>query len=794
MTRTTRLFLSSALTASAVLAQSATDHPSGPRITPPVVNVVAPRGISRGTTAELTVEGLNLAQTKAILFSEPGVKGRIVRIKELPDLPDIRLGSNGTPSTIDLGPLPPRNQVTIEVDVSADAPVGPVSFRLQNVLGTSPTGTFLVEPYYGESPDAEPGNDEVAGAFETFLPTILVGNIARPGDVDHFKVKAKAGQQVVFLNQSTLIGSALSPLVAIVAEDGKVLAEYGGDGGASTRSFAHRFEAAGTYYVRVGDALRGGSGNHIYRILAGQFPVTLSTYPLGVLKGQSRTVALRGHGLKQQQITVKGDPMAGSEDRLLTRPASSFAEVALAVGTDPEVEAAGTNTAVAAAQPVALNTTVNGRVPEGKAHYYRVSARKGQKVAVEVLARRLGSELDSVVDVLDAQGKPIEQVVARPIIETFTTLRDHDSAQRGIRLANTNSLAAGDYLLVGGEVMRIEEMPKSPDDDTKFESFMGQRVAYFNTTPEAHANERSVYKVQMLAPGANPTPNGLPLARLTYRNDDGGAAYGKDSLLQFTAPADGDYLVRVADVRGMGGEEYAYRLNVRQPRPDFRLSATVRNPNVPLGGTVPLNVTALRIDGFDGPIEVTLSGLPAGVRATATTIAPGQVTGTLLLSADRAATIEQAIPVRYVGRAKVGEKALERVADPEDKLVLLSLMPAADVTVTTTTKVIELEPGKSAELPVAIARHNGFGGRVPLSLRNLPPRVHVPDIGLNGVLINEDETARSVTIEALPSAEPIEQLIYVTANTETRSSLPTASAAPEPVLLRIKAKAMTAAR
>ena len=104
----------------------------------------------------MTVEGLNLARASAIYFSEPGVTGRILRVKELPDLSDIRLGSNGTPSTIDLGPLPPRNQVTVEVDIAPEAEIGPVSFRLLTPLGTSPEGRFLVEPYYGEAPDQEP--------------------------------------------------------------------------------------------------------------------------------------------------------------------------------------------------------------------------------------------------------------------------------------------------------------------------------------------------------------------------------------------------------------------------------------------------------------------------------------------------------------------------------------------------------------------------------------------------------------------------------------------------------------
>ena len=61
---------------------------AGNRTTPPTLDTVAPLGMSRGTTVEMTVEGLNLARASAIYFSEPGVTGRILRIKELPDLSD----------------------------------------------------------------------------------------------------------------------------------------------------------------------------------------------------------------------------------------------------------------------------------------------------------------------------------------------------------------------------------------------------------------------------------------------------------------------------------------------------------------------------------------------------------------------------------------------------------------------------------------------------------------------------------------------------------------------------------
>src|SRR5947208_8467217 len=184
---------------------------AGNRTTPPTLNSVAPQGVARGTSVEMTIEGLNLARASAIYFSEPGITGRILRVKELPDLSDVRLGSNGTPSTIDLGPLPPRNQVTVQVEVAPDAEIGPGRFRIQTPLGTSPEGRFLIEPYYGESNDKEP-NDTPETAVETFLPAILTGTISKPGDVDYYKIHVAAGQQLVFQNGAAQIGSSLQPV------------------------------------------------------------------------------------------------------------------------------------------------------------------------------------------------------------------------------------------------------------------------------------------------------------------------------------------------------------------------------------------------------------------------------------------------------------------------------------------------------------------------------------------------------------------------------------------------------
>ncbi len=770
-----------------------TEHPTGNRITPPTLRDVAPLGVSRGTTVEMTIEGFNLANASAIYFSDPGIKGRIVRVKELPDLNEVRLGSNGTASTVDLGPLPPRNQVTVEVEVDPKADIGNAKFRLLTPLGTSPEGQVLIEPYYGESPDKEP-NDTPEGAFESYIPTILAGAIAKPGDLDHYKINVKAGDELIFENAAMKIGSALQPVVAILDAEGRVLKQYGLDSPESAAVFAHKFDKAGTYYIRLSDYTASGRASNFYRYKVGRFAVAEAAYPLGVRKGASQDITVQGPGFGIAKISVKGD-LGGYDDALLVRPNKAFNEIKLAVGEEPEVEAAGTNTALAAAQPVTLPVTINGRLSTpGAFHFYRFTAKRGQPLVFEVNARRLGSPMDSEIEVFDKDGKSIERATVRAVSETNTVLRDHDGVRPGIRIQSWNNLAVGDYVLIGSEILRINALPRGPDDDFQPDQFGNQRIAYFGTTSEAHAIDKPVYKVHIHPPGAKFSANGLPLLRLAYRNDDGGPGFVKDSYLQFTPPADGEYLLRIRDVRGEGSPLHAYRLTARPPAPDFRLAMNPRNPNVPRGSSIPVTITAQRLDDFDGPIEVTMEGLPAGLRATTGIIGKGQVNTVILLTADETAQLEKAVPIQAIGRAQIDGKLKVHIANPEDKLKLLSLMPKPDLLMTAETREVEVEAGGTAEISVTVARQGDYGGRVPVQVLNLPPRVRVLDVGLNGVLVNEDESKRSFTIEALPSAEPVEQIIYVGGLVETRSPQQTIYAAPQAIKLKVKPKPLTAAR
>jgi hypothetical protein len=65
-----------------------------------------------------------------------------------------------------------------------------------------------------------------------------------------------------------------------------------------------------------------------------------------------------------------------------------------------------------------------------------------------------------------------------------------------------------------------------------------------------------------------------------------------------------------------------------------------------------------------------------------------------------------------------------------------------------------ITPGQELRFTVTIERKNAFKGRVPVDVLNLPHGLRVLDVGLNGVLINEDETSRSFVVACDPWAEP----------------------------------------
>jgi hypothetical protein len=772
-------------------------------IIPPGISKISPAGMQRGSTATFTMEGRNLTDATEVIFDAPGISGKVTLITDVPEQ------ITGPRAGEDLEAQVPRGKkqtAELEIAVAKDALPGIHRFRVKTPLGTTNMVAFAVGTLPEVKEREKTAMDSTAAPPIVDLPATLIGTLAVPGDQDTYRIDGKTGEEVVFQVLASALGSRLKSMIVLSDGDGHVLATAGKNDNLPDAALSYKLTQDGKYTLSITDRDRGGGADYFYRLNAGPLSYITAHFPLGVRAGQTSEVQVEGVNLGgirevkfQPSLLAEGwtvVPLTLSDGGV--RPVN---EAKLAVGYEPEILEKEPNNTVAQAQAVSLPVTINGHIDGGMKEggspdedYFRFHANKGEALNIEVAAARLGSALDSVIEVLDAQGNAIPRATIRCLNQTTTTLSDKDSRGVGIRLISTSELREGDYLMVGDELNQIDFIPDQPDADTILKGMDNLRLAYLGTSPDVHAVNTPVYKAQILPPGAEFPSNGLPVFQLTWRNDDGGPGYGADSRLDFIAPADGDYLLHLKDVRGMEGPDFAYRLTLRDTTPEYQLKAEPANPNIPRGGSTLVTVSLIANRGFEGPIEIEAKGLPQGVSASPAAIMPGQDSTVVVLSAAPDASLEaHPAPIRIVGHAQVNGHELVRTANSaggEDQpLQLASIIPAPDVVVTTESRQVSIEPGKEITVTLHVERHNGFKGRVPCLVQNLPPGVRVVNVGLNGVLVTEAQSSRTFTIRAEDWAQPITQPIYVVAMVESNS--PTMHPS-EPLLLKVAVNKQTA--
>ncbi len=748
-------------------------------IIPPTISEIWPVGMERGTTATFLVDGRSLSGAKNVIFDAPGITAKILNINQVPEK------ITGPRAGVDLVAQVARGKkesAELEVTVAKDVKPGIHKFRIQTQLGTSNMAAMDIGSLPEIRADQTSSGESITKAQRIALPATLIGIVGTPGETHTYEFDGRAGEELVFQVVASSLKSDLESLLILRDSSGRELARAGDNDNSPDAVLVHKLPQAGVYTVSITDREKGGSPDHFYRLNAGALPYITGVFPLGVSSGKPALVSVSGVNLGgSHEVNVDPPKRADGWTTLPVEVKSgeewSLNKVDVAVGNEPEILEREPNNTPAAAQPISLPVAINGHIDAGAKtgakpdeDYFRFHAKKGQSLSIQVVAARLNSPLDSVIEVLDAQGHPIPRATVRCLNQTTTTLSDRDSRTTGIRLVSTSGLREGDYLMIGDELDRIAIIPDQPDADVEMEGVDEMRRAYLGTSPDVHAINTPVYRAEILPAEAKFPPNGLPVFHLTWRNDDGGPGYGADSKLEFVAPEDGDYVLHLKDVRDLGGPDYAYRLTIRDARPDFRLEADPENPNIPRGGSIPITVKADRLPGYEGPIEIQVQDLPPGVSASRAFIPAGQTATVVVLSASPEASVG-ALPssIKIVGRASVAGRDLVRAANADVPLQLASVIPPPDVSVTAEPAQLAIEPGKSTTVTLHIQRQNGFKGRVPCSVRNLPPGVRVVNVGLNGVLVTESQSSRTFTLHAEDWAKPITQPFYVVGEVESNS-------------------------
>jgi WD40 repeat protein len=450
------------------------------------------------------------------------------------------------------------------------------------------------------------------------------------------------------------------------------------------------------------------------------------------------------------------------------------------------VEEHESNDEPAIAQQIATSSVITGTIGRpGDVDCFQFPARQGEVIVLEVDAARSKSQLDSKLEVLDAAGQPVERVVLQAVRDSWFTFRGKNSTQADdFRLHNWDEMGLDEYVYAGGEVVRLWLYPRGPDSGFTVYPGEGTRHTFFGTSAVTHALGEPAWVVRPLTLGEEPEANGLPVFRLLYENDDESTArLGRDSLVVFTPPADGDYIVRIRDVRGFGAEgdpqAYRYRLTLRPPQARFTVAIEGKNPKLGPEGCRELTFRAERIDGFDGPIRIEVDGLPPGFTFHGPIeIEAGQRRARGVLSAaadvtDPDAAAEKQVRVRAMAEV-AGREVVQELGTLGDITIGDPPKFTAAIVPATNSSVVErdgepieftIRPGETITAKVRIDRRDFKEriefGRDTAADRNLPHGVFVDNLGLSGLLIVEGENEREFFLTAAPKTHPGRRLIHL---------------------------------
>jgi hypothetical protein len=310
--------------------------------------------------------------------------------------------------------------VLIKVTIDRDAPPGERELRLRSLLGLTNPMCFQVGtlPEVREQEPNDPNTLPFLPAEQPLeLPVLLNGQIM-PGDVDRFRFRAKEGQQLVIETQARQLVPFLADAVPGWFQPTLTLYDAQGEEVAFADDYrfrpdpvlSYRILRDGEYELEIRDSIYRGREDFVYRIAIGELPFITQAFPLGTRAGETTAAAVEGWNLPADRLPL--DTSEGNEgirQAAMNQNACASNDVTYAVDALPESNEAEPNDEAQHAQRVTLPRIVNGRIDgPGDVDVFRFDGRAGDKVALEVSARRLQSPLDSLLRLMDASGRVLE--------------------------------------------------------------------------------------------------------------------------------------------------------------------------------------------------------------------------------------------------------------------------------------------------------------------------------------------------------------------------------------------------
>lgn len=352
----------------------------------PEVSAFSPAGGRRGTEVTVKLQGKVDPAAVTLWTSRPGIELAAAEAKD-----------------------------TVRLKVAPDAPLGVHYLRFHNAEGASALRPFVVSDI-AELLEVEP-NDTLDKAVPLMeLPVTVNGVLEKSGAVDMYSVKLQRGQTLVAaLTARQTLGSPMDGLLQVVDERGFVLEQNDDHQGFDARVVC-TVPREGTYFVRTfafpaapDTSIRfSGGANYIYRLLVASGPFVDRVFPLALAAEQPGTAQPGGWNLPDGAASLMVPPLTTGIHTIGHDGWVSTARV-LATSYPIQIE-------TEPGPSIAVPCAAAGRILRpGEVDSWKVAVAAGQKVRFTLTATHLGSPLDAVLRIADAEGTVIKEFDDAPL-------------------------------------------------------------------------------------------------------------------------------------------------------------------------------------------------------------------------------------------------------------------------------------------------------------------------------------------------------------------------------------------
>lgn len=350
---------------------------------PPSVERLSPAAGQRGSSFQITVTGSGLQNAVEAMLYDAAVTCERLEPKS-------------------------DNELILHLNASSDCATGMHAVRIRSAEGISEVQVFGIStlPVVAELES----NDAREDAQSIALNSTVVGTI-EAGDVDSFRITLRKGDRLSAEAEAMRSGgSMLDAVLNIMSPDGEWLAAV------DDTPLRHQdplfsliAPVDGDYLVQLHESNFEGDEASRYSLHVGSFPAPTFAYPAGGQTGKTVAVNFGGDAsgpiardISLEQVSPGTTSIFCEQNGLSSASGLPF-RVSL-FGNVLEQEP-NDNSSEVASSTSELPVALNGLLQEpGDRDCFRIRGEAGQKVSVEVFASRLGSPVDSLLEIRDAEG------------------------------------------------------------------------------------------------------------------------------------------------------------------------------------------------------------------------------------------------------------------------------------------------------------------------------------------------------------------------------------------------------